>query len=87
MSDMHFLSGLPADADEKVRTEYVTHYVETYKRKKWKDNILSEYYTDDFRTISKRNFHAIPTILRRELRDLLRSFCRLWAKETKYSHR
>jgi len=74
MSDTKFKSGLPADVEDNLRTEYTTYCVDVYKRMKWKDDTLSEYDADDFRKFAKENFHAIPTVLRRELRDLLRSF-------------
>lgn len=66
-------NGLPAEATRDDKTGLSLYRLGHYQAQNWSGTLLSEYFVDDFSSLSTRYLAAVDSDARRNLRDLLRT--------------
>ena len=73
--DGKFDHGLPDQADAALQKEYAQYCLAVYRSrsKTWVNELLKEYFKEDFKKFTPVMFQALPQIILRDIRDHLRS--------------
>ena len=66
-----FKRGLPTVHNEDEEEEYTRYILEIYREKEYRDEWLLEAYCEDFESFTQGMFRALPTVVKRDLRDHL----------------
>lgn len=73
-NDSRFQTGLPDNANPEDKAIFGSFCLQMYERNmQWKNEDLSEYFADDFRSYTTDVFKLIDGEVRRKIRDLLRT--------------
>lgn len=73
--DGKFKSGLPGESTAAIQEQYVHYCLAVYRKRKdiWVNDLLKEYFKEDFQKFTAIMFQNLPQHLRRDIRDHLRS--------------
>lgn len=70
-SALRFRNGLPAEAMIEDKVNFADHCVRNYRNQYWHKESLSEFFADDFRSLTIDEFEVIESDTRRNLRNVL----------------
>jgi len=72
--DGKFSHGLPEQHDSDVQLKYARYRLAVYKIRttEWKNELLKEFFKEDFNSFTQPMFRGLPLDIRRDLRQHLR---------------